>query len=526
MPHLPLIESRRVRLPSARVICRRVLLLALCLSLAATAPFAAIAQESTATQGQTDERDDNVIRDVPFVTSLGGFRRALLGVLGFVSAPDQLDKDQKGNALVGRYYQGPDEQSDLQFLQNIAPSFVYLPSTLQQAQGFIGDVNPGSASGVAGAQTGRVLQATNGQTGDAGGNISAADPCNPITDLRRFYADCAATTKQRGIGRMALLLTALSSVAARTNAATTAALIAGAGVREEFQGEGSSASTTGDVRLSLAETKRAADAALTEIPALEAATTYGAPEDQVTGTTTNKGIPANEPALEQVCTRTPDGETVCLGATAVHQITGHRAGGGGCGTCGAAGGAGAGILPGGLSNGFSNFFGGGVPSLAQQMLGSNLSLFQNLLGPNRFWNLAQNLFRPSAQGGNSSAGSAGNLPNPPVVESISEHGNCAETTASLPPAQVILLAQVLGMHTELGSWRLSIQPTETAVGVPAVNLENNQPVTLQASDFRPQDRCVWTVVGPERNNLREVVIISDTTDAAGTEFRLLMQSAP
>lgn len=438
------------------------------------------------------ELQQNYTKDAPYLTGgWAGIRRALLGIFGFVVDSNQLDADRKDQALVRQYYQKKEEQEDLEFLQKVAPAAVYLPLTL------------------------RTQSPAPGQTAET---AAQQNPCNRITDLHEFLTDCAAISQQRGVGRVAMLREGMHDLAARLASADTALFIGGQGVQPEYEreqenGMGTGTTRTGAVDIPVGKVHLNAQA-VPQAEFTEHAIEFGTTNDVVKGTDTNTGTSSEARERGELCITGPDGKKRCLGPVTDHGIAGHAGAreGGGCTTCGSARGG----LPGGSRNvvgGLERFFGGGLPGRAQSFFGSRLPLYQSLLGPERFFSLAQGMFGRAG----------GSAPPRPTLGTTEQLAPCDPQRAHLNQEDAIALAQALGMDPTAGLWTPSYQPTATAFGTEAFNAEKNEPVTLQASHFRSEDQCLWVIAGPARNGLREVVLLSDTEDPAGTEYHLIVR---
>ncbi len=488
-------------------------------------PFGTQAADGASGQ-QANNQGRNVTADSTFLVGpWAGIRRALLSVLGVVSSPNQLDKDKKNSALVRQYYT---DQNDLKFFEQTGAAMAYLPQRLESP-------SPSTGGGNAGA--------------------GGAGPCDVIRDLDQFLSDCAATTRQVGVGRLALLREALTSVATAQTDVSRTTYTGGQGIQPQYlgeQGASGQSGTSGSPQTEGAQTSqvlaaatggasapwvvtipqglalRAAQSALSEAPPLKAVQTSGSLQDRVTGTDINQGTSTNEQREPQTCITEPNGQQRCLVTTPEHSLSSHTspAGGGGCATCGATGGipgAGGSSGLGGVLGGFGNFFGGSVPGLAQNFFGQDFSRFQNMLGPNRFFQLAQGLLGGS--GGAGGGGGGGRPPPTPRVAPVQERESCTAANARLSSAQAVSLTQLLGMNADLGPWTPSYRPTASLVGLDALNAETDQDIILRAEDFRPQDTCAWVISGQARQGFREVVIVSDTEDPDGREFRLVVSES-
>lgn len=474
---------------------------------------------------QSAGEDPNLLRnftsDVPFlVGGWGGIRRALLNVWGVVSDPQrQLDQNFADSALVKQYYQGnPQDQQDIAFLQRIAPARAYLPGRL------------GSQGGtVAGASAGQVLQSSTAGT-------PGANPCEQITNLDDFVAQCAAFTKQRGIGRVSLLMDAFDAMAGQVTASTTASLIAYQGAQPEYVYErqlaqGSSAGSTAGAATGQQQVVTGAVEKDATETLIQARSIQGdAPREKFTlGTPLHigegaEGVAANKPLPSQdehqqddkVCVKNADGRKTCSSGI-VQSGAGYRTRGqgGGCSVCNASGG----VSPfgtGSILQNLGGFFGGNIPGLSSQLFGSNLGIFQNMFGENRFWDLAQSLF------GGANAG-AGGTPPSPTVNPGQQTGACIIGNAALSSAQAVQAAQLLGVQPGTQAWTPIYRPASSLVGLNGYNPETQEFITIAAETFSPAGvACVWQVTGSTVNGVTDVAILSDSTAPGATGIHLLV----
>lgn len=473
--------------PSPRVVA--LLLLA---SALATGPLSVNARHP---QGQ-EELQRNFTKDVPFLAGgWAGIQRALLNVFGIVSEANQLDANYASFALVNKYYTDPEERA---FVQGIAPSTFYLPTAFKR------DPPPPPPPGEPAQPPGT--------------------ECETIPeDMAYFLKNCAAFSQAPGFGRLVLLQDAAASLAARLEKADTANLLAYNGVQPEYLIEkeartgvplAGSNRIPGGVERDGAHVRIAAGAVLGDVPVEKFVHgVYANPSEETTGpVSADLPLPSSD-ALQfdsDVCTKDPlTNEPVCSSS-----IVQESAGLAGlthtdCSTCRVAGAATAAVGVTDLMTGTSHFFSSSLPTRAEQFFGENFLLYQALLGPAEFWNKAQALFQAADS----------NDPPRPAVGPPQSVGACDANAAALSAAQAAGLAQLLGVDATARRWDVTYEPTIAVASTTGIDPRTGTTIALTPAHFRPSDGCVWEIAAAS-GGLRDVAIISDTTEAAGTEYRL------